>query len=173
MRPSGYLVVPALPLTANGKVDRAALAEHAVPLATRPRTVQAAQAPMERSVAAVWAEVLGHDRFGVQDNFFDIGGHSLLLAKVRERLTPVLGRELAILTLFEHPTVAALARHLTPADDLSTDTPSTLPSDDTAKARLRRGTARLRAMRAQTRQTTDASDGAPRPVGTPGGRTDT
>ncbi|MGK4585151.1 non-ribosomal peptide synthetase [Kitasatospora sp. HPMI-4] len=173
MRPDRYLVLPALPLTANGKVDRAALAEHATPLDPGPAAAplsQGARSPLERSIAAVWAEALGHETFGVRDNFFDIGGHSLLLAKVRELLVRELAREVSILTLFEHPTVAALAHHLAPADDHCAELP---PSAPESAARLRRGSARLRAMRAQARRAADAPGAAPQSTSTPAGRTDT
>ncbi|MDH6131465.1 amino acid adenylation domain-containing protein [Kitasatospora sp. MAA4] len=157
MRPHEYLLLLELPLTANGKVDRAALAEHAVPLAGRPAAERGAAAPWEREIAAVWARALGHDSFGPQDNFFDIGGHSLLLAAVRELLAQELAREVTILTLFEHPTVAALAQHLgaTEAARATVATPDA-PAADAAAARLKRGNARLRAMRTQNRGRTDS-----------------
>jgi len=172
MRPHGYRVLASLPLTANGKVDRAALAGQAVPLAAPAAAADTgARTPLEREIAGVWSRALGHERFGTQDNFFDIGGHSLLLATVRDTLTRESGREVSILALFEHTTVAALARHLEAADSPSAGPASTPartgpaagPAADPAAARLRSGNARLRAIRAQNRRTTP----------TPAGRTDT
>ncbi|WDZ82466.1 amino acid adenylation domain-containing protein [Micromonospora cathayae] len=71
----------------------------------------------EEQVAAIWREVLGRDRVGVTDNFFDIGGHSMALAAVHARLTAATGRSVALLDLFRHPTIRALAAHLDGAVD--------------------------------------------------------
>ncbi|MER7418915.1 amino acid adenylation domain-containing protein [Micromonospora peucetia] len=71
----------------------------------------------EELIAGIWREVLERDRVGVTDNFFDIGGHSLALAAVHARLTAATGRSIAMLDLFRHPTVRALAAHLDGAVD--------------------------------------------------------
>lgn len=71
----------------------------------------------EELIAGIWREVLARDRVGVADNFFDIGGHSLALAAVHARLTAATGRSVALLDLFRHPTVRALAAHLDGAVD--------------------------------------------------------
>ncbi|UAC02201.1 amino acid adenylation domain-containing protein [Dactylosporangium vinaceum] len=107
--PAEIVVLPALPLTANGKVDRAAL--------PRPDPRPAAgldglRTGTERLVAGVWRSVLGLPRVGATDNFFDIGGHSLAIAAVQSRLSDRLGREIPIVELFHHPNVRALAAHL-------------------------------------------------------------
>ncbi|PWI44698.1 phosphopantetheine-binding protein, partial [Streptomyces sp. ICBB 8177] len=192
MRPHRYYVLPAFPLTANGKVDRAALADGAVPLNAGTTTGSAPRGPMERTVAAVWTRALGHDDFGIRDNFFDVGGHSMLLATVREHLARELERPPAILALFEHPTIESLARHLAATDGdrpgavtrgpteraghptLSTDAaPPTdgAPADDPAATRLKRGNARLRAMRAQQRRAADPA-GSASPLADPLGTKD-
>ena len=120
MVPGAFVFLDALPLTPNGKVDRRALpapeaagpaAEH-VPVP--PRT------PAEKAVAAIWREVLRVDQVGVDDNFFNVGGHSLLLARVAARLQEWLGREVPLLDLFRHPTVAAQAAHLVDGGEAST-----------------------------------------------------
>jgi acyl-coenzyme A synthetase/AMP-(fatty) acid ligase len=111
MLPQAYVELAALPLTPNRKVDRRALPE---PEGSRPRLDTAYVAPQgaaERRIAALWCQVLGVDRVGVDDNFFDLGGHSLLLVQVHERLTASFP-ELPLIELFMHPTVAALARRL-------------------------------------------------------------
>ncbi|WP_327070447.1 non-ribosomal peptide synthetase [Kitasatospora sp. NBC_01302] len=164
MRPHDYQVLDALPLTANGKVDRDALAGQAVPLAGRTVPQGAARTPLEQRIAAVWAKALGHENFGTQDNFFDIGGHSLLLATVREALAAELDQELSILTVFEHPTIAALARRLDAQPAVPAATPAAATGDaaptaaDPAPAadRLRRGSSRLKSLRAQNRRPTPA-----------------
>ncbi|HVR09334.1 MAG TPA: amino acid adenylation domain-containing protein, partial [Thermoanaerobaculia bacterium] len=110
--PALYVTLERLPLTPNGKVDRQALP---APEGARPELAGAFAAPdttLERTVAAIWQEVLGLATVGRHDNFFDLGGHSLLLARVHARLQQELGRELPMVELFRYPTVHALARHL-------------------------------------------------------------
>src|SRR6185295_13958609 len=110
MLPGAYVFLPALPVTPNGKVDRAALPAPAEAVVgagyVAPRT------PIEELVAQTWAGVLGVERVGVQDNFFELGGHSLLATQVVSRLRQALQVELPLRILFETPTVAGLARHL-------------------------------------------------------------
>jgi hypothetical protein len=68
---------------------------------------------IEQRIAEVWASVFGDARFGVDDSFFEIGGHSMLMLQVHERLAAALGRPVSIVQLFQHPTIAGLARSLT------------------------------------------------------------
>jgi acyl carrier protein len=112
MIPSAFIVLDALPLSAHGKIDRAALREH---LGRRPAVdadFAAAASDIERAIAAIWREVLGVDRVGVDDNFFEVGGQSLSLVRVHEELRARLGAELPIVELFRFPTIRALARRL-------------------------------------------------------------
>ncbi len=112
MVPAAFVFLPALPLSPNGKVDVRALP---APERVRPELAAAYAAPkseLERIIAAVWREALGVETVGIHDNFFDLGGHSLLLAKVHARLKEVLGRELSLVDLFKNPTVSALAAAL-------------------------------------------------------------
>jgi amino acid adenylation domain-containing protein len=107
MVPSSLTFLEALPVTANGKVDLEALPAPEAP------ALAAAYVPprndVEKRIAGVWAEVLGVERVGVQDNVFDLGGHSLLLADAQTLLAERLGRDVPLSKLFEHPTVGALA----------------------------------------------------------------
>ena len=108
MTPSAFVLLDALPLSPNGKVDRQALpalAETAEPHTdfVAPRTA------VEQTVADVWAGVLGVQRVGVYDNFFDLGGHSLLATQVISRVAQAFQVELPLRRLFEAPTVAGLA----------------------------------------------------------------
>jgi aryl carrier-like protein len=110
--PSSFVLMEALPLTGSGKVDRRALP---APGAGRPSLEIAYVAPStstEQAVADVWGEVLGREKVGVHDNFFEVGGSSLLLVRIHARLREVLGREVTMVQLFRHPTVQALARFL-------------------------------------------------------------
>jgi acyl carrier protein len=112
MQPGTFVFLEAMPLTPNGKVDRGALP---APQGDRPDLAAEYVPPsdeMELTIAAIWQEVLGLERVGLHDNFFDLGGHSLLLIQIHDRLRDRLGRSLPIVDLFKHPTVGSLARHL-------------------------------------------------------------
>jgi amino acid adenylation domain-containing protein len=117
MIPTAYVELAALPLTANGKLDRKALP--AAEITTRdyaPPTT-----PTEELLAGIWTEVLPVDRVGISDNFFDLGGHSLLATQVITRIRAALAADLSLAQLFDHPTVADLASvidTLTGAEDL-------------------------------------------------------
>ena len=112
MLPASITVLDALPLNTNGKVDRKTLPE--VP--TLPALEREAYEPPEggvaETIAALWSQVLGVERIGASDNFFDLGGHSLQLIRVHGLLESRLGRELSLVDLFKHPSVAALARRI-------------------------------------------------------------
>jgi aryl carrier-like protein len=112
MIPSAFVRLQELPLTANGKVNRPALP---APDKQRPELAAEYLAPvsqLEREIAGVWAEVLQVERVGREDNFFDLGGHSLLMLQVNSRLKELLGREVGMMELFQHPTVSAQAKYL-------------------------------------------------------------
>ncbi|HLM54814.1 MAG TPA: amino acid adenylation domain-containing protein [Pyrinomonadaceae bacterium] len=109
MTPSAFVMLDALPLNANGKVNRRQLP---APDAPRPELEEgfvAPRTPVEAQVAAVWAEVLGVRRVGVHENFFDLGGHSLVATQVVSRLCDAFDIELPLRCLFESPTVAGLS----------------------------------------------------------------
>ncbi|MDQ3274535.1 MAG: amino acid adenylation domain-containing protein, partial [Actinomycetota bacterium] len=109
MVPSVLVVLDRLPLTANGKVDRAALP--AVSAGDRPGADYVPPAtPTEELVAGLWAEILGLERVGSRDDFFLLGGHSLLATQVVARIRRVFGIEVPLRRLFGAPTVAGFAR---------------------------------------------------------------
>jgi len=109
MIPAAFVLLEALPLTANGKVDRRALARFGGARSAPQREYTAPRTPTERWLAAIWADVLGVERVGVHDDFFELGGHSLLATQVVSRVRQRLDFELPLRLLFEEPTVATLA----------------------------------------------------------------
>jgi amino acid adenylation domain-containing protein len=112
MVPWAFVELQAFPVTTNGKLDRAALpAPQASPSAVGGAYV-APRNELERSIARVWREVLGVERVGVNDNFFESGGSSLLIVKLHTRLKEALGRDVPVMELFRHTTIDALARKL-------------------------------------------------------------
>jgi acyl carrier protein len=112
MVPAVFVFLDALPLTPNGKVDRRALP---VPDPARPvleETLVTPRTPVEAVLAGIWSEVLRLERVGVHDNFFALGGHSLVATQVIARLRDTLQVDLPLRRVFEAPTVADLARYV-------------------------------------------------------------
>jgi acyl carrier protein len=112
MVPSAFVVLDALPLTPNGKIDRKALPPLDRDRAGPDETFVAPRTPVEQVLADIWAEVLGVDQVGVDDNFFTLGGHSLLITQIVSRVREVFPLEIPVQSLFETPTVAELARRI-------------------------------------------------------------
>src|SRR5215218_1071019 len=106
MVPSAFVVLEALPVTANGKVDRGALPAPDTPGSRG--TYVAPRTPAEERMAGIWAEVLGAERVGAEDNFFELGGHSLLATQLVSRVREAFRTELPLRAVFEAPTLAAL-----------------------------------------------------------------
>lgn len=139
MVPSSVQVMAAFPLTPNGKVDRLALPDPRAPIVLTTDAVAApASAPegeLEQTIAALWREVLGLAQVGVNDNFFDLGGHSLLVVQVQRRLgesSELQGQEVSITDMFRFPTIRSLAKHL------AGHTVSTAVNDGQSRAQARR-----------------------------------
>ena len=119
MIPSAFVFLERMPLTPNGKVDRTTLATMTAPEPSSHAGLAAPRTDTERTVAAIWAEVLGVENVGVEENFFDLGGNSLLMLAVLTRAR-ARGFDLENLTMFRFPTVRSLAEHL--------DSPAVRPS---------------------------------------------
>jgi amino acid adenylation domain-containing protein len=112
MVPSVFVMLEALPLLPNGKVNRHALP---APGGLRPILSAAYEAPrseVERAIATVWQELLHLEKVGINDNFFDLGGHSLLIVQVNSKLREIFNRNLSIVELFQNPTISALAQYI-------------------------------------------------------------
>jgi len=114
MVPSNFVLLEGFPLTANGKVDRNALPnpviEKSGDIEELPRN------EMERVIAQAWKDALEVESIGMEENFFDLGAHSLMVAEVHIQLQQILGREFSLVDLFQFPTVTALANHLKGAE---------------------------------------------------------
>ena len=139
MIPSVFVFLDAMPLTPGRKIDRRAL-----PSITglRPDLELALVPPrnaLEKSIAAIWEQVLGLKQVGVHDNFFDLGGHSLLMAQVYDRVQKVVDKKISLLDLLEYPSISALARFL---NKDKTSQPAIRRSDEGIK-KLKEGQSRL------------------------------
>ncbi|MFZ6030187.1 MAG: amino acid adenylation domain-containing protein [Chloroflexota bacterium] len=112
MLPSAFVFLDQLPLTPNGKINRRALP---APDVSRPELETAYIAPqtsLERTIAGIWRDVLHLERVGLDDNFFDLGGHSMRLVQVHTQLQKAVTQPLTMLELFQYPTIRALAGYL-------------------------------------------------------------
>jgi hypothetical protein len=138
MIPAAFVVLSALPLTPNGKIDRRALP---APEKLRPE-LEAAYAPprteAERLVASVWEEVLRLEKVGTHDNFFDLGGHSLLTIQVHRKLREMFERELSIIDVFKYPTVSAMAGFLSQETDTKSSAQAEQERGANRKASMKR-----------------------------------
>lgn len=114
MVPAAFVLLERLPLTVNGKLDRRALPAPDSQVFASGALFIAATSTSERLVATAWSRVLGSERIGIDDNFFDIGGNSLRLVEVHATLERDLGRRLPIVDLFQFPTVRTLAQRIAP-----------------------------------------------------------
>ena len=112
MMPSSFVFLNHFPLTPNGKVDPLALP---VPDALKPQlqiTYVAPQTELEQIIATVWQQVLHLEKVGVEDNFFALGGHSLLMIQVQNKLREVVDREVSMMEMFKYPTISSMAKYL-------------------------------------------------------------
>jgi amino acid adenylation domain-containing protein/non-ribosomal peptide synthase protein (TIGR01720 family) len=110
MIPAAFVVLDKFPLTPNGKIDRKALPEPQLQSITESYT--APQTETEKTIAAIWQDVLKTDRIGVHDNFFNKGGHSLTATQVISRIQRVFDLAIPVKAIFDHPTITALAVYI-------------------------------------------------------------
>lgn len=146
MVPGSFVPLKQLPLMVNGKVDRHALPDPSQSAhVTKARFVAPAN-ELERTIAGIWSEVLGRAEIGTQDNFFDLGGHSLRLLLVHLKLREALGVDMPLFELFQYPTVSALAAHLHQGADKES-----LGSSEERGARRKTSASQRRTQREQAR----------------------
>jgi natural product biosynthesis luciferase-like monooxygenase protein len=131
MIPSAFVTLDAMPLTPNGKINRRALPAPSMPGATAADYV-APQTDLERTIAGIWQDALQVVRLSTHDNFFDLGGHSLLMAQVHARLHEVLQMEVPVIELFKYPTVSSLAKYF---NQRQHQQPALRQTDDRVKKR--------------------------------------
>jgi hypothetical protein len=144
MVPQALVLLEQIPLTANGKIDRKALPSPDGP-SPELATYVAPRTELEQQIAGVWQEVLGAEKVGLHDNFFDLGGHSILLIEASSKLRLALKRELSVVDMFRHPTVSAMAVFLSAEKSAELNF-----EDNLDRADLRRSSAkRLRKARKQ------------------------
>lgn len=117
MVPALFVFLDALPLSANGKVDRRALPKPGA-AALSHKVYVAPTRELERDLCGIWQHVLQVEQVGIHDNFFEIGGTSLLCIQVQKRVRDELGRDIALTAIFEYPTLAELARFLGQTDEV-------------------------------------------------------
>ena len=118
MMPAFYIGLPGFPLTANGKVDRQALPAPQPGASSSERRSLTQASGLEYSIARIWQMVLAAEEVGLDDNFFDVGGSSLLLIAVRTGLQEQLDRPIPVTWMFEYTTIRSLARKLESPDDV-------------------------------------------------------
>jgi amino acid adenylation domain-containing protein len=116
MIPSYFVRLNQIPLTTHGKTDYRALPDPEKSGVSREENLAIPQTDTERRIADIWKQTLKIEQIGIRDNFFDLGGDSLLLIKVRSRLQDVFQKELSVVELFRYPTIQSLAAYLSRAE---------------------------------------------------------
>ena len=112
MIPSNFVVLEAVPLTANGKIDRAALPMPNASNMLQDEILVSASTPLEEWLAKLVATVLGLEQVGIDQNFFLLGGHSLLATQIIMQVSEAFGVDLPLRTLFDAPTVRQLSKEI-------------------------------------------------------------
>jgi Phosphopantetheine attachment site/AMP-binding enzyme C-terminal domain len=141
MVPTLFVPLPAFPRTPNGKVDRHALPTPDFKNSQLEESYVAPRVPLEETVARIWAEALKLEKVGVHDNFFEIGGHSLLIVQVQRRLSEALNHKMSVVDLFKHPTISLLVNFL------NADNTAQLQVQDIEQRALRRRATQARRQR--------------------------
>ncbi|MBW4630833.1 MAG: amino acid adenylation domain-containing protein [Iphinoe sp. HA4291-MV1] len=147
MVPSAFVLLKEMPKLPNGKVDRRVLPEQ--PRLSLEENFVAPQTELEQIIAIIWQEVLHLKKVGIHHNFFDLGGHSLLMVQVHSKLYQILNRDISIVEMFQYPTISALAKHFSQTLE---EKPSFQPSHDLVETR-RESRKQQRQLRQKHRET--------------------
>ncbi|WP_427500986.1 amino acid adenylation domain-containing protein [Methylomonas sp. MED-D] len=127
MLPAAFMVLPELPLSANGKVDRKALP--AMDVVSQDEDLSAPENDLQRQIADIWQQLLQHREFGIHSNFFYVGGHSLLALRLIAKLAAVFHIKLSIEDVFNHPSIQGLSELLLDGDRQRLAWPAISPQD--------------------------------------------
>ncbi|MEB3210769.1 MAG: amino acid adenylation domain-containing protein [Leptolyngbyaceae bacterium] len=111
MVPSAFVLLERLPRTPNGKIDRRSLPAPN-PMRSDKQSYVAPRTPVERAIAEIWQHILGIEQVGIHDNFFDLGGHSLLITQLFTRLNNTFEVKVSLRRLFNAPTIASIAQEV-------------------------------------------------------------
>ncbi|ACC81527.1 non-ribosomal peptide synthetase [Nostoc punctiforme] len=111
MIPAAFVFLEQFPLTPNGKIDRRSLPAPDLS-AQFAASYVAPRSKIEQAIANIWQEVLQLEKVGIDDNFFDLGGHSLLMVKLTQKLQEFLNQDISLLEMFKYPTISTLAKYL-------------------------------------------------------------
>ncbi|MBD0343482.1 MAG: hypothetical protein ICV63_01330, partial [Coleofasciculus sp. Co-bin14] len=143
MVPSAFVALEALPLTPNGKIDRRSLPS---PGGLRPElnvTYVSPQTDLEKAIATVWQQALNLDKIGIHDNFFEIGGNSLLMVKVNSELRDIFQTNLSLIEMFRYPTITSLVEYFSESKNESLSYPQKTNRIEQLKAGKERQKKRL------------------------------
>lgn len=156
MIPAAWIFLDTLPLTSGGKVDRQVLRSRAGRIQMAEPVSAPLQTDTEQAIAEIWKEVLGLQTVGRHDNFFDLGGHSLLLGTVLTQVRSLSKRPLGMVDLFQYPTVETLATYVTNQGALMGDHGAVAQAEQAQQVKERRmaGSQRLKLQREQRRTIT-------------------
>lgn len=138
MLPAAFVKMEVLPLTPNGKINRLLLPMPQTAKAEKAGADSVSQNETEKTICGIWQEVLKVERVGVNDNFFDLGGHSLLMTQVHTRLKEIFNAEITMLDMFKYPTVSALARFINSGNEAEADLESGVQRARTRRQSLNR-----------------------------------
>ena len=147
MVPSAFVLLKEMPLLPNGKIDRRALPDQ--PQLNLEENFVAPETELEQTLATIWQEVLHLEKVGIHHNFFDLGGHSLLMVQVHSKLYQILNRDISIVEMFQYPTISTLAKHFS---QVLEEKPSFQPSHDLVETR-RESKKQQRQLRQKHRET--------------------
>jgi len=142
MIPAYFISLERFPITPTGKVDRKKLPLPAGHRPTLGNTYVAPETAVARAIVAIWQDILKLDKVGIHDNFFDLGGNSLDMIRLKSRLQELLKKEIHMMTLFQYPTIHTFTRYITQSQ-LTTVVPKKEEKPDFT-AKLQKGKAKLK-----------------------------